>query len=149
VQAAPTLSFKDSTPAFCTLATQEKLVDPTKPLEALEKLQADLRLLDLQWESESDEYLLLPFLGFSLLPSKTLSVVTALGLAFIWATVISAAIEIGANKWVCPLLVGVGFSVLLPMYVFARAHAHEKAEAEWLRKRVWLTAKANQAVTNK
>ncbi len=111
-------------------------------LAAEAKLNADLFLIDLLWKTERMSHSLILMFGFTILPSKTLSV--ALGLAFVALCCILFALAISTNNqaWLCPGSIGVAISIFVPIYIYVTAHRLEKAEAKWQSKRAQAIAKS-------
>jgi hypothetical protein len=70
IQAEPVLSLSTA-PSSTSFALG--LPDDANPAAAT-KLQADLRLIDLQWQSDRKLHTLIPVIGIMIMPSKMLSV---------------------------------------------------------------------------
>jgi hypothetical protein len=140
VQLAPTLSFKDTSPAICTDAAMNKTATPSNSSVPLSQVLADLRMIDLHWEAESMDYLLFPF---PITPTKKLSILIAIVGIAIWAISTSVALEMGNTDFLCPIQIAVVFSIVVPVFIYRRAHAYEKAESDWLRRRALAIAQKN------
>lgn len=141
VQSAPTLSFKDSSPAICTDAALEQAAPPRNSSAPMDKVLADLRVIDLQWEAESLDYLLFPF---PITPTKKLSVLVAIIIVTIWAISMTIALETGNLELLCPIQVAVA-ALFLPVFIYRRAHLFEKAESDWQRRRALAIARSTPA----
>jgi hypothetical protein len=139
VQSAPTLSFKDSSPAICTDATMDQTATPSNSSVPMTKVLADVRLIDLQWEAESLDYVLFPF---PIAPTKKLSIIVAIVVIALWAISMTIALEIGNRELLCPIQIGVAVSFFLPVFIYRRAHLFEKAESNWLRRRALAIARS-------
>jgi hypothetical protein len=126
---------------ICTEETKLYLQNESQA-GARAKLEADLRILDLQWNIERGAYSLIPFFKFAVMPSRRLSAI--LGMVFLGCLALQIAfgIELHDRGWLCPGAFGVSAGVFLPIYVYRRAHEFEKAESEWRRKRAMAIAKS-------
>lgn len=118
-------------------------------LQAAEaKLNADLFLIDLLWKTERMSHSLFIMFGFTILPSKMLSV--AIGLVFValWCILFALAISTNNQVWLCPGSIGVAISIFVPIYIYVTAYRLEKAEAKWQRKRALAFAKSGLFVNH-
>ncbi len=133
IQAKPILAVLPSNAASAHLAAG--FPDGRLDAEAKAKLKADLRLIDLLWETERDLHALIPWLGISIMPTKTLAV--AVGLAFFsgWGVLFAAFLLDHDPGWLCPGTIGAAISVFFPVHIYGKAHGFEKAEAKWQAKR--------------
>ena len=103
---------------------------------------ADLKLIDLTWKVERLGYSLIPFGGIQIMPSKQSALYIGLALLIAWLCAFGPALMTDHGGLLGLVLrFGVAPSLFLPFYIYVRAHAYEKAERDWQRKRIVAIAK--------
>ena len=135
--------------ALAVDGTIERLKETSARATLDVKNQADVKLIDLLWKTERPGYSLIPFAGIQIMPSKQSALYIGLGLFIAWLCAFGPArMTNNGGRFSLALRLGVGPSVFLPIYIYVRAHAYEKAERAWQRKRIVAIAKCESAMTD-